>query len=342
MGLSTEEKVFIVEYYFRSYGGGRQTTRFLGFERPDVTVQKPLHSTRVTLWCAVSAHGILGPYFIEDEEGNALTATQERYRSWVLRRIFGPKRNEVTGGWRKLHNEIHNLYSSPSIIRLIKSRRRGERVIHALCLVAGKSFTLTITVSSSPPQMATYNKAIKVTVDGPREPRSKTNVSEGNHVHQLSENENSRHCRYRKMYSVSHGGLSQSILVTSVEKICLNCLHFMELKISLIRLQDFDIEFCLQSTSENPFYTFTHFLILSPTLHLFVQSGLLPLDKKLSLCLMLSLLGQQQQFHAFAFGQRPFLSGHFGSPLDPLQRTDPLSGSLGFRMPAMSNCQSKY
>jgi hypothetical protein len=44
----------------------------------------------------------------------------------------------------------------------------------ALSLVTGKSFTLTITVSSSPPQMATYNKAIKVTVDGPREPRSKT------------------------------------------------------------------------------------------------------------------------------------------------------------------------
>ncbi|XP_065155805.1 runt-related transcription factor 1 isoform X2 [Atheta coriaria] len=38
----------------------------------------------------------------------------------------------------------------------------------------GKSFTLTITVSTSPPQIATYNKAIKVTVDGPREPRSKT------------------------------------------------------------------------------------------------------------------------------------------------------------------------
>jgi hypothetical protein len=40
----------------------------------------------------------------------------------VLRRIFGPKRDEVTGGWRKLHNEeLHNLYSSPSIIRMIKS-----------------------------------------------------------------------------------------------------------------------------------------------------------------------------------------------------------------------------
>jgi hypothetical protein len=47
--------------------------------------------------------------------------------SWinrVLRRIFGPKRDEVTGGWRKLHDEeLHKLCSSPSIIRMIKSRR---------------------------------------------------------------------------------------------------------------------------------------------------------------------------------------------------------------------------
>jgi hypothetical protein len=44
----------------------------------------------------------------------------------VLRRIFGPKTDEVTGCWRKLHNEeLHRLYSSPSIItrRMIKSRR---------------------------------------------------------------------------------------------------------------------------------------------------------------------------------------------------------------------------
>jgi hypothetical protein len=40
------------------------------------------------------------------------------------RRIFRPKRDEVTGGWRKLHNEeLHDLYSSPSIITMIKSRR---------------------------------------------------------------------------------------------------------------------------------------------------------------------------------------------------------------------------
>jgi hypothetical protein len=42
----------------------------------------------------------------------------------VLRRIFGPKRDEVTGEWRRLHNEeLRDLYSSPSIIRIIKSRR---------------------------------------------------------------------------------------------------------------------------------------------------------------------------------------------------------------------------
>jgi hypothetical protein len=42
----------------------------------------------------------------------------------VLRRIFGPKRDEVTGGWRKLHNEeLRDLYSSPSIITIIKLRR---------------------------------------------------------------------------------------------------------------------------------------------------------------------------------------------------------------------------
>jgi hypothetical protein len=42
----------------------------------------------------------------------------------VLRRMFGPKRDEVTGEWRRLHNgELHNLYSSPDIIRQIKSRR---------------------------------------------------------------------------------------------------------------------------------------------------------------------------------------------------------------------------
>jgi hypothetical protein len=46
------------------------------------------------------------------------------FENRVLRRIFGLKRDEVTGEWRKLHNEkLRDLYSSPSAIRMIKSRR---------------------------------------------------------------------------------------------------------------------------------------------------------------------------------------------------------------------------
>jgi hypothetical protein len=59
-------------------------------------------------------------WFLTLSEKRRLRVSENR----VLRRIFGPKRDEVTGGWRKLHNEeLHNLYSSPDIIRIIKSRR---------------------------------------------------------------------------------------------------------------------------------------------------------------------------------------------------------------------------
>jgi len=56
----------------------------------------------------------------------------------VLRRIFGPKRDEVTGEWRKLHNEELNvLYSSPNIVRVIKSRRM-RWAGHVARMVEGK------------------------------------------------------------------------------------------------------------------------------------------------------------------------------------------------------------
>jgi len=46
------------------------------------------------------------------------------FENMVLRRIFGHRRDEVTGNWRRLHNEeLNDLYSSPNIVRVIKSRR---------------------------------------------------------------------------------------------------------------------------------------------------------------------------------------------------------------------------
>jgi hypothetical protein len=71
---------------------------------------------------------IILPVVLYECETRSLRVREEHrlrvFEKRVLRRIFGPKRDEVTGEWRKLHNkEFHDLYSSPSIIRIIKSQR---------------------------------------------------------------------------------------------------------------------------------------------------------------------------------------------------------------------------
>ena len=79
----------------------------------------------------------------------SLTLRKERklrvFENMVLRRIFGPRRDEVTGEWRRLHNEeLNDLYSSPNIVLVIKSRRMrwaghvahmvGERGVYRVLL----------------------------------------------------------------------------------------------------------------------------------------------------------------------------------------------------------------
>jgi hypothetical protein len=55
------------------------------------------------------------------------------YENRVTRRIFGPKRLVVKGEWRKVHNEeLHNLYSPPDLIRMVRSRR-GEKCVQNFC-----------------------------------------------------------------------------------------------------------------------------------------------------------------------------------------------------------------
>jgi hypothetical protein len=70
---------------------------------------------------------IILPVVLYGCETWSLTLREEHvFENKVLRRIFGPKRDEVMGGWKKLHKkELHDLYSWLSIIRIIKSRRMG-------------------------------------------------------------------------------------------------------------------------------------------------------------------------------------------------------------------------
>ena len=77
---------------------------------------------------------ILCPVVLYGCEAWSLTMREERrlrmFENMVLRRIFGPKRDEVTGDWRKLHNkELNVLYSSPGTVRVIKSKMRWARYV---------------------------------------------------------------------------------------------------------------------------------------------------------------------------------------------------------------------
>jgi len=73
---------------------------------------------------------IILPVVLYGCEARSLTLREERklrvFENTVLRRMFGPRRDEVTGEWSRLHNEeLNDLYSSPNIVRVIKSRRLG-------------------------------------------------------------------------------------------------------------------------------------------------------------------------------------------------------------------------
>jgi hypothetical protein len=71
---------------------------------------------------------IILPVVLYGCETWSLTLREERrlrvFENRVVRKVFGPKRDEVTGEWRKLHNEeLNSLYSLPNIVRVVKSRR---------------------------------------------------------------------------------------------------------------------------------------------------------------------------------------------------------------------------
>ena len=94
-------------------------------------VLSALTSSPISLVAATKAkiyRIIILPVVLYGCEAWSLTLWEERklrvFENMVLRRIFGPRRDEVMGEWRRLHNdELNDLYYSPNIVRVIKSRR---------------------------------------------------------------------------------------------------------------------------------------------------------------------------------------------------------------------------
>ena len=85
---------------------------------------------------------IIMPIILYGYETWSLTLREESrlrvFENRVLRKIFGPKRDEVKGEWRKLHiKELNDLYSSPNIVRMIKSRRM-RWASHVACMGLGR------------------------------------------------------------------------------------------------------------------------------------------------------------------------------------------------------------
>ena len=97
----------------------KHTRKICEFECGDFCLLCYLTTIRISLILPVVLYGC---------QTWSLTLREKRrlrvFENSVLRRVFGPKRGEVTGEWRKLHNEeLSNLYSLPNIVRVLKSRR---------------------------------------------------------------------------------------------------------------------------------------------------------------------------------------------------------------------------
>ena len=89
----SQKIIFSDEAHFHFCGFiNKQNCRIWAHENPRQIVEKPLHPRKVTVWCAFSANGIIGPYFFKNKAGNSVTVTGERYRA-IITNFLWPELN---------------------------------------------------------------------------------------------------------------------------------------------------------------------------------------------------------------------------------------------------------
>ena len=89
MPILAKKIIFSDEAHF-GLGGyvSEQSCRIWGTENPHAYIGKPTHSKRVTVWCGFRSSGIIGPFFFENAQGEAVTVNAERYRAMLNEFLF--------------------------------------------------------------------------------------------------------------------------------------------------------------------------------------------------------------------------------------------------------------
>ena len=87
------KKIIISSEAHFDLGGyeNKQNCCIWGTENPHAYIEKPIHSKRVTVWCGIWSRGIIGPYFFENEQGEAVTVSGDRYRAMLNEFLFTKK-----------------------------------------------------------------------------------------------------------------------------------------------------------------------------------------------------------------------------------------------------------
>ena len=125
------EKVWFTDeaYFFLDGRINTQNNRIWSEKSPDVVSERQLHPPRCTLWCAVGSLGIIGPIWIEDDAGDVLTVTVERYRQ-VLRKFWAALQRKcvdtINGQWLQQDGAPAHAFT---VTMKWLQERFGERII---------------------------------------------------------------------------------------------------------------------------------------------------------------------------------------------------------------------
>jgi hypothetical protein len=114
----TDESHFYIDGYIN-----KQNWRIWGSEKPEVFVEKTAHPKYVTVWCALSSKGLIGPYFFENSEGERQTVNQQNYQS-MIKNFFVPQLKEKFGDNLSEHifcQDGASCHTSKSSLELLKT-----------------------------------------------------------------------------------------------------------------------------------------------------------------------------------------------------------------------------